>query len=152
MAQTTDGISFVDATVSYSTDGVAFADASGFANTVEVSGGERNAGEVYTADGDTAIVTFGKLAPVDITYNCVFTAGATDPFERLRGYHQTANGAQVIFRFAPEGGSGAGAISFTGTGKITEGPWLGGDASSADPLTFSTTVRTASMLKGVTAS
>lgn len=151
MAQTTDGISFVNATVEYSTDGVAFADISGFANTVDVSGGERSAGEVYTADGDIAILTFGKLAPVDITYNSVFTEGATEPFERLRGYHQTANGAQVVFRFAPQGGEGTGQITFTGTGKITEAPWLGGDAGSPDPLTFSTTVRTANILKGVTA-
>jgi len=151
MAQTTSGISFVDAKVEYSTDGVAFADISGFANTVEVSGGERASGEIYTVDGDTGIVTFGKMAPVDIAYNSVFTEGATDPFERFRGYHQTADGSQVVFRFSPAGGTGTGNIVFTGTGKITEAPWLGGDASSADPLMFSTTVRTASILKGVTA-
>ena len=151
MAQTTSGISFVDAKVEYSTDGVAFTDVSGFANTVEVSGNERASGEVYTADGDNAILTFGKLAPADIAYNCVFTEGTTDPFERFRGYHQTADGAQVVLRFSPAGGTGTGKFSFTGTGKITEAPWLGGDASSADPLMFSTTVRTASILKGVTA-
>lgn len=151
MAQTTSGISFVDAQVEYSTDGVAFADISGFANTVDVSGNERSAGELYTADGDNAILTFGKLAPVDIAYNCAFTEGATDPFERLRGYHQTADGAQVVFRFSPAGGGGTGFIAFTGTGKITEAPWVSGDAGSPDPLAFSTTVRTASILKGVTA-
>ncbi len=151
MAQTTSGISFVDAQVEYSTDGVAFTDISGFANTVEVDGGERSAGEVYTADGDIAILTFGKLAPVDIAYNCVFTEGATDPFERFRGYHQTADGSQVVLRFSPAGGAGTGKIAFTGTGKITEAPWLGGDAGSPDPLMFSTTVRAASILKGVTA-
>ncbi len=151
MAQTTEGISFVDAQVEYSTDGVAFADISGWANTVEPSGGERSSGEAYTADGDIAILTFGKRAPVDIAYNCQFTEGATDPFERLRGYHQTADGAQVVFRWSPAGGAGTGKIAFTGTGKITEAPWLGGDAASADPLSFSATVRTAEILKGVTA-
>jgi hypothetical protein len=151
MAQTTSGISFVDAKVEYSTDGVAFTDISGWANTVEVSGGERQAGEVYTADGDIGIVTFGKRAPVDIAYSCVFTEAATDPFERFRGYHQTADGSQVVFRFSPAGGTGTGKISFTGTGKITDAPWLGGDAGSPDPLMFSTTVRSANILKGVTA-
>ena len=151
MAQTTDGLSFVDALVEYSTDGVAFTDISGFANVVEPSGGDRASGEVYTVDGDTGIVTFGKLAPVDIAYTCVYTEGATDPFERFRGYHQTADGSQVILRWSPAGGTGTGKISFTGTGKITEAPWLGGDAGSADPLMFDVTVRTASILKGVTA-
>lgn len=151
MAQTTDGISFVDAQVEYSTDGVAFADISGFANTVDVSGGDRSAGEVYTADGDLPILTFGKLAPVDITYTSVFTEGATEPFERLRGYHQTENGAQVVFRFAPQGGAGTGQLTLTGTGKITAMPYVSGDSESPDALKFSATVRTASILKGVTA-
>ena len=151
MAQTTGGISFVDAQVEYSTDGVAFADISGFANTVEVDGGERSSGEVYTADGDIPILTFGKRGPIGIAYNCVFTEGATDPFERFRGYHQTADGSQVVFRFSPQGGAGTGKISFTGTGKITDAPWLGGDAGSPDPLTFAVGVRTADILKGVTA-
>lgn len=151
MAQTTSGMSFVDAKFEYSTDGVAFTDISGFGNVVEVSGGERAAGEVYTADGDVGIVTFGKRAPHDIMYTCVYTEGTTDPFERFRGYHQTADGAQTIFRFSPAGGTGTGKISFTGTGKITDGPWLGGDAGSPDPLTFDVTVRTAEILKGVTA-
>ncbi len=151
MAQTTSGISFVDAQVEYSTDGVAFTDISGFANTVEPSGGERASGELYTVDGDTGIVTFGKRAPVDIVYTCVFTEGATDPFERFRGYHQTADGAQVVLRWSPAGGAGTGQIAFTGTGKLTDAPWLGGDAASADPLTFAVGVRTAEILKGVTA-
>ena len=151
MTQTTGGISFVDALVEYSTDGVAFTDVSGFLNTVEVSGGERSAGEVYTADGDIAILTFGKRGPVDIAYNCVFTEVATEPFERFRGYHQTANGSQVVFRWSPQGGAGTGKISLTGTGKITDAPWLGGDSASPDPLTFAVGLRTADILKGVTA-
>jgi len=102
-------------------------------------------------DGDTGIVTFGKRAPVDISYTCVFTETATDPFERFRGYHQTADGSQVILRWSPQGGAGTGKIAFTGTGKITVAPWLGGDAGSADPLSFSVGVRTAEILKGVTA-
>jgi hypothetical protein len=151
VAQTTDGLSFVDAQVEYSTDGSSFADISGFANTVEVSGGERSAGETYTADGDIAILTFGKRAPVDIVYTCVFTEGATDPFERFRGYHQTADGSQVVLRWSPAGGGGTGFFSFTGTGKITDAPWLGGDAESPDPLMFAVGLRTAELLKGVTA-
>jgi hypothetical protein len=131
---------------------VAFTDISGFANTVEVSGNERASGEAYTADGDDAIVTFGKLAPIDIVYNCVYTEGANDPFERFRGYHQTADGAQVVLRWAPQGGAaGTGEISFTGTGKITQAPWLGGDSGSPDPLMFAVGIRTARILKGTTA-
>ena len=151
MAQITGGMSFVDAQVEYSTDGVAFADISGSANTVEPSGGERASGEISTASGDTPILTFGKLAGVDIAYNCVYTEGATDPFEGFRGYHQAAGGSEVVLRWSPQGGQGTGKISFTGTGKITEAPWFGGDVGSADPLTFGITVRTASILKGVTA-
>ena len=151
MPQTTGGISFVNAKVEYGTASGSFTDISGWANTVEVSGGDRASGEVYTVDGDTGIVTFGKRAPVDVTYMCVFTEGATDPFEKFRGFHQTADGTQIRLRWSPQGGAGTGKIAFTGTGKITAPPWLGGDAASPDPLTFSFTMRTAELLKGVTA-
>ena len=151
MAKKSGGVSLVNAKVEYSTSGSSFTDISGFANMVEVSGGDRLAGEVYTADGDIGIVTFGKRTPIDLGYTCVWTEGTSDPFERFRGYHQTADGSQVILRFSPQGGAGTGKISFTGTGKITTAPWIGGDAGSPDPLTFSIVVRTANILKGVTA-
>jgi len=151
MAQTTGGISFVNAKVEYGTASGTFVDISGWANTVEVAGGERSAGEVYTADGDTGIVTFGKRAPVDVTYMCVFTEAAADPFSKFVTYHQAADGTQIRLRWSPQGGAGTGKIAFTGTGKITAAPWLGGDAASPDPLTFSFTMRTAELLKGVTA-
>ena len=150
MAQTDGAISFVDAKIEYSTDGAAWNDISGEVNTVEISGGDRNSGEVFTADGDIPIITFGKLNPWDVSCTVVYTESATETFERLRGFHQADGGTSLQLRWAPIG-SGTGNSQYTcGTSKLTEFEMPGGEVGGGEPLSVTFVQRTPSITKGTT--
>ena len=56
MAQTTGATTARAATVGYSSDGSSWTDISGFAMAVTGASQDRMSGEVYTFDGDTAII------------------------------------------------------------------------------------------------
>ena len=149
MAQTDGAISFVDALVEYSTDGSVWNDISGELNTVTPTGGDRNSGEVFTADGDIPIITFGKLNPWDVEVTIVYSESATEAFERLRGYHQAAGGTSLQLRWAPKA-TGTGNSQYTcGTSKLTSFEMPGGEVGSGEPLEVSLTQRTPSITKGV---
>ena len=62
MAQTGDGISLVNGTVEMSTNFSTWTDISGFSNSLVPEGAERATGELATADGDTPVLTTGKLS------------------------------------------------------------------------------------------
>lgn len=106
MAQTTNAVTFTGAEIEYTTDGgTTYIDISGFAKVVTVEGGERNSGQYYTADGDTAIIKGGKRVPVTVTYNIAYTAQTADPYDLIRDEHFTAGGGDVMLRFSPGGGA-----------------------------------------------
>lgn len=152
MAQTTGAMSAVANKVEISANGSSWTDISGFGTSVESSELERQSGESYTFDGDTAIVTYGKLGPIDVTVNGLFTEGTGDPFEVVRGYAQAAGGSTVYVRWSPAGGT-AGKFQFaTSASKVTTFKFPDVDASSGDPVPFTFTVRAASITKSVVSS
>lgn len=142
MAQTTDAISMANAKVEVSTDGSTYTDISGFAAQVEVSGGDRQAGDSYTYDGDTAIITIGKREPIDITVNVVYTEGSSDPFEAVRAQYEA--GSDLYVRWSPKGGS-TGDKQYTANGPVTSFAYPAGEAGSGDAVLCQFTVHVASI-------
>ena len=148
MAQTTNAYTMKDAKVEVSSNGTTYTDISGFANEVTVSGGERMSGEVYTVDGDTALVGIGKRQPVDIAVSVVYTEGTGDPFETLRAAYEA--GSTYYVRWSPRGGQ-TGEFQFTASGPVTAFEYPDGEAGSGDPITVSFTVRAAGITKSTVA-
>ena len=154
MAQTTDAISFVAATVEYNTTGTTWTAMSGFSASVAMSGGDRNTGEAYTFDGDTPIVRAGKRTPIDVMVRYVYTEGASDPFEILRAQYETAGGAQCNIRWSPIGTSGDflyTSDTATNGSHLVTFPYPGGEAEPGDPVLLEFVVRTQDITKATVA-
>lgn len=149
MAQTTGGLSWVDAEIEFSSDGGStWSDISGFTNSLEVSGGERVTGAAYTADGDTAVITRGKRQPLTITVNALWTDLATDdPRPLYQTAYESATG-DVRFRWSPEGGD-ATEVQYTSSAGIPITPvYMGGASDSGDPIMITMTIECASITEG----
>jgi len=135
MAQTTGGKTFTDAVIEYSlNDGTAWTDMSGFTSKVENSGGDRQTGEIYTADGDTAIIGQGKREPTETKITVVFTEATADPFYVIEAYHKA--GSPVAVRWASDG-TAAGAFQFTTDvtyAVLVNISHPGGDVAPGDPI------------------
>jgi len=113
--------------------------------TVSMVGGTtqaRASGEVYTFDGDMAIVTVGKRQPMDLTFSVVYTEELAEAYEVLRALFEEACGEAVYIRWAPRGGdTGENHIS-TAKGYITSWDYPPMDASNGGPIVCSVTIRT----------
>ena len=128
MAQTTDGMSFVEAYVFCSPDGSTWTDMAGHGASVAVGGGKRSTGEQNTFDGVTPIVKGGKRASTDVTVRFVYTETASEPFDVAQTAHESASGAfQVQYRV-----KNAGVWFSTGAGVITDLVKPQGEAASGD--------------------
>lgn len=149
MAQTTSAISFKNCKVEISTNGTSWTDISGVATGVEVGGGDRQTGEAYTYDGDTAIITTGKREPLEITVKTVYTEGTSEAYETVRAAYEA--GTSLYIRWSPRGGS-AGNFQFaTDAGVVTGAVYPVGEAGSGDPVVVGFTVKTPKVTKSVVA-
>lgn len=154
MAQTTAAMSSKNGKVEYSLNAAAFVVISGTANSVAVSGGNRKAGEAYTADGDTALIVSGKREAVDVTFRGVYTEAAATPnfFEDIAAVYES--GAGVCLRWSPTAYDTQGQKRYTtastaGTaalGIITSWNYPSLDFSSGDPIMCELTVRCSAIL------
>lgn len=154
MAQTTGAKSFVAATVEYNTTGTTWTGMSGFLAAVAVSGGSRNFGEAYTADGDTPIVKAGKRTPVEVTVRYIYTEGASDPFEILRAQYETAGGGLCNIRYSVGGTSGDFLFTTdTGLGAtiLTDFGYPQGEVETGEPIPCEFVVVTQDLTKGTVA-
>lgn len=141
------GYTFVNAEIEFSTDGSTWQDYSGFANSVEVSGGDRNSGEVFTAEGDTPIIGAGKRTPIEVKVKVVYTEGTSDPFEDLRAQYETAGGGDVYLRFTPRGATVGNFTFTTGKGILTGFSYPAGPVEPGDPITLEFTLKVPSITK-----
>ena len=142
MTQTIGAKSMRNAKIAYNTlgFGTTWVDFSGVFNSLEVSGGDRITGEVFTADGDTPIVLFGKLNPIDVTGNIVYSEITTEAWSVLVPYYVA--GTNLRLRWAPAG-DGTGAYRFmTGTTNFTEFGYPSGDVGAGEPILVSFAVKT----------
>lgn len=130
MTQTTAAVSFRDCEVSISTNGSAWTDISGYANEITPDGGERETDEMYTFDGDTAIITKGKRAPIELKCKFVYTEGVSDPQEVVRAAYEGAT--DLYLRWSPKGGDTGEFMYTTPAGTVKTAPYPGGEAGSAE--------------------
>jgi hypothetical protein len=163
MAQTTGAISGAAAKVEYSLNAAGtsgtWVDFSGYAQSVEISGGDALTGQQMTLDGDNAIVTAGnKTNPYTITFNVVYTETDAQPFDAIFDRYQGA-AKTIAVRWSPAGGTG-GQQQYATTNTAGTAAVLvpiascvppGVDATSGDPLMFSFSVITPDILKSAIA-
>lgn len=151
MAQTTDQNSFVDAEIEFGSAVDTYTDISGFANELIVDGGDRASGEIYTADGDEALLGFGKRAPLEINVKIVYTEGTGDAYELVRAAYEADGGTPAWIRWSPRGGDATEA-QFTSTeGRVIKCSYPGGPVEPGDPQTIEFTVKVAAINKAVIA-
>lgn len=134
-------------------------DISGYAASVNVSGGEQVTGTAMTMDGDAAIVTgSNKTEPFTVEFSIVYTETDAQPFDalwdRFKGATKTA---AVRWTYA---GSGTGKQQYATTNSAKSNPVMvpivactppNAEANSGDPLLFTFSVITPDILKSTTA-
>ena len=144
MTQATGAQSFFEAMVELNPGGLpgAWVDVSGWDCAVADSGGERQTGEAYTTDGDTAIIGVGKRQPHDITVRAVYTEGPTDPYALALAAKDNHTVLQV--RWSPFGGD-VGEKRYTTNSVysfVTSCPPPVGEAGSGDPIVVEFVIHT----------
>ena len=137
MAQTTGAISFKAAKVEIGTTGTtAWSDISGTFNKVEVGGRERAVGSIHTADGDTPIVTRGKLSAADVTVTCVYTEVAGEAFKVVHDLFVASGGTDFWIRWTPAGSATTYYRYTSGAGVINSVTLPVGEVGAGTPVMF----------------
>jgi hypothetical protein len=111
-------------------------DGSGFITSIEVAGGDRKAGSVYTYSGEYGITTLGKINPLVFTLKGVYekSTAATNPYQWFRTYFASAS--TMWIRYSPEGGA-TGDKRYMISGRVAICPPVaGGGADDPNPLLF----------------
>ena len=104
MAQYTGALSWKDSQIEISfNSGGAFTDISGWTSELQIPPGVRKSGEIYTSDGDVAIITAGKREPMEIVCMIGYSEGASDAFELIRASWEAAETDNQI-QWSPKGG------------------------------------------------
>ena len=141
MAQTTAAVNGVASTVSIKVAAGSYVDISGATQSVDAATATVMNSDTYTLDGTGAIILLGKYEPVDVTVNILYTEVlTTEPFMLAQAAFDAKNAVQI--KWLPKGiAAGANSIETDATGYITSIDYPAVDASSADALMVSFTVR-----------
>lgn len=145
MAQTTNAITLRAEYIAISTNGTAFTDISGFSNSVEVGGGDREIGTFFTADGDTPILGAGKRGELEVTLKAVYTEGASDPFMVALSAYEGAT--DLYARWAPKGNATGNLQYTTSKGIVVSPVYPQGEVQSGDPVAIEIMLKCASITK-----
>jgi len=143
MAQTTNAVPQACQKVEISTDVFVAHTLDISGETMSVAGVEQSrvTGEVYTFDGDTAIVKGGKRQPMDVTFAIVYTEDAAEAYEIIRAVFETAGcDCTLSVRWSPAGGS-VGDKQLTMTGILSNFIYPAGEASAGNPIAAGFTIR-----------
>ena len=147
MAQTTSAMPMTAGYLGISTDGSSWTDISGHFMQVSWSGGSRNSGAAYTADGDTAIIKAGKRTPLTVTASVVYTETASEPFDTAMDQYETAGGGDLYLRWSPGGGD-SGDLGYTTTaGIVKEAAYPQGAVETGEPIPCAIVVECASITR-----
>lgn len=132
MAQTTGATNLKNVVVEVSTDNTEWVDISGTFNSIDISGGERDTGEVYTAEGDMPIVGSGKMKLTKCKVKVVYTEGEAEAWRMF--FDAYTEGTDIYLRYAPKGDK-TGNLRFTsGKGFVTSPVYPSGDVAEAKPV------------------
>lgn len=132
MAQTTGGMSANAMYVALSTNNSDWTDVSGYANSVQVSGGERQTGEAFTFDGNTPIVKYGKLGFLTVTITGVYTEEANKLYALAKAAYEA--GSTLYARWSPGGGDSGDYGYTTSAGTVINPVYPAGGADTPDPI------------------
>lgn len=135
MAQTTTYTGGTNFYFAVSVDGSSWTDCSGTATMVEVTESNRMTGTAYTGDGDKAVITYGKLEPVEVTVTLLYTKTSGEGYDRLRDAFEATGGTRLDCRFAPEGNSSGNEQWTSGSSKVVSLGYPSPDAGDAAPKT-----------------
>jgi hypothetical protein len=135
MAQVTGALSGRASKIEYSTNYSTYTDLSGGANSIDISGGERMSGEAYTFDGDVAIITVGKLQPLEITMKQIYVASSTGHWATISALANAATPCNVRWNHTSTATTGDWRFTAATGYVITCNP-PNAAADSGDPLTF----------------
>lgn len=152
MAQTTGQIPMACGQVEVSTNGVDYSDISGSAMSVTPAEQARNVGEQYTLEGDTAVMAAGKLQPLDVVLQIIYTESDTEAYDRARAIHETACGVVYYIRWSPGGGDVGDDRITSGAGYVTSFQYPPMDATAGGPTITSYTIRVPSVTTAAIAS
>ena len=145
MAQTTGALAAVNAQVEISTNGSAWTDISGSSNKVEPGGGDRQSGEGYTFDGDTAIIKGGKREPIELTLSFVYSEVAAEAW--LAAETAYLAGSDFYVRYSPGGGIVGDFLYTSPAGIITSFAYPEADVEEAAPIMGEMTVKVAQLTR-----
>ena len=145
MAQTTGATSSRAAVVEFGTNGSSWTDGSGFANKVEIDGGERQTGTAPTFDGDTMILTAGKRETLTVKVSIVYTEGGSELFEAARTAWQA--GTAFYFRWTVKAATTGNFRYTTSSGFIKNAILPSVDTTSGDPVAIEIELETPEVTK-----
>jgi hypothetical protein len=141
MPQTTAAINGVASTVSIKIAAGSYVDISGATQSVDAATATIANSDNYTLDGAAAFILLGKVEPVDVTVNILYTEVlTTEPWMLVSAAFAAKSAIQV--KWLPRGtGATNNTIETNATGYITSIDYPAIDATSADAIMCSFTVR-----------
>ncbi len=142
MAQTTEAWAMVNAKIEISGNGTTWTDISGWASKIEPDEGQRSAGEVWTYNGDKAIIRSGKKQSMSIKVSIVYSEGSTDPFKTVLGYFDATGGSNAYVRWSPKGGATGNYQYTSDSGVVTNCVYPSGEPQDGNPVVVGFTLRT----------
>jgi len=142
-----EAVSMAVGKIEISTNDSDWDDISGYGFQVNVSGGARMTGEVYTHDGETGIPTVGKMEPYELECVGLYTEDANSPFDTIWTQQTAAGGGDLYVRYSPDTGTAGDWLFTTGVCVVLACLPPSTDPGSGDPTVFSFTVRTQSVTK-----
>lgn len=141
MAQTTAAINGIVSTISIKIAAGSYVDISGSTQSVDAASATIANSDTYTLDGSAAFILLGKFEPVDVTVNVMYTEVLTTEAYMLVSAAFAAKD-KVQLKWLPKGtGSGNNTIETNASGYITSIDYPAIDATSADAIMASFTVR-----------
>jgi hypothetical protein len=149
MTQITGAMSGRIAKIEYSTNYSTYTDLSGGANSIGVGGGDRNSGEAWTFEGDTPVITVGKLNSAEITIKSLYVDSSVAHYPIISGMKNNATPMNV--RWAYDTDTTGGWRFTTATGFVISAPPPTAEAEPGDPLAFEWTVKTPNIAEAVIA-
>ncbi len=103
---------------------------SGAMVSISVGGGGRQSAEEYTADGDDAILFFGKRQPLEITIRAIYQQTVDKLSDLMRQSYDAAGGGVFAARWYPRGKVDTRWMYSTAGGKIISPSFPGNIESS----------------------
>jgi len=100
-------------------------------SSVTPGGGDRGQGQIHDFCSDSPRIGIGRLEPVTLDINLIYTEEETEGFDLLEGFFK--NRTEIYMRYRPKEQDG-GSWQFVGSGFMTTVLPPEADATSADLL------------------